>query len=77
MFVCRTLNRCLSAKRAAKGAPISGPIGIGNYRDGAPMAERLPPTRGFYNPLLERFSDLGIVRACRFHYQIGTEQASY
>jgi hypothetical protein len=32
------LSRYLSAKRAAEGAPISGPIGIGNYRDGALVA---------------------------------------
>jgi hypothetical protein len=32
------LNRFLPVRRAADGAPISGPIGIGNYRDGARVA---------------------------------------
>ncbi len=34
------IGRCSSVRRAAKGVPISGPIGIGNYRDGARVAER-------------------------------------
>src|SRR5258706_13191096 len=40
MFGCLISSRCSSVRRAAKGVPISGAIGIGNYRDGARVAER-------------------------------------
>jgi hypothetical protein len=39
IFGCPILSRYLSAKRAAEGARISGPIGIGNC-DGARVADR-------------------------------------
>jgi hypothetical protein len=40
MFGCLILSRFLPIRRAAKGAPTSGRIGIGNYRDGARVADR-------------------------------------
>jgi hypothetical protein len=40
MFGCLISSRCSCVRRAAEGAPISGRIGIGNYRDGARVAER-------------------------------------
>jgi len=40
MFDCPILSRCSCVRRAAGEAPISGPIGIGNYRDGALVADR-------------------------------------
>jgi hypothetical protein len=77
MFGYLILSRYSSVRRAAEGAPISGPIGIGNCRDGAPAAERLPPTRGFYQSTIGTVFRLANCRACRFHCQIGTEQVSY
>jgi hypothetical protein len=40
MFGCPISSRCLSVRRAAGAAPISGPTGTGNCRDGALVADR-------------------------------------
>jgi hypothetical protein len=68
---------CLSGVRLT-GAPISGPTGTGNYRDGAPVAERLPPTRAFYQSTIGTVFRLANCQGVPFPFcQIGTEQASY
>ena len=52
IFVCPILSRCSSVRRAADEAPISGQIGIGNYRDGARVAERWPHRLGYVGGLI-------------------------
>jgi hypothetical protein len=40
MSDCPILNRCFFVRFEADEAPMSGPIGIGNYRGGARVADR-------------------------------------
>ena len=61
------LSRCSSVRRAAEGAPISGPIRIGNYRHGG-----LVPDRPSWTPIPANVNYLGRMRNPAFEPCIPT-----